>query len=149
MPNQVYCRIRCKPRTVESQILKFVLAPALIGFARFRKQLANGTIKVRSLDMPIFLWENNDYDPDDLTAGMFRNTVLVMVCSNTTYDIFWLCLFRSLNISLRPPHQPFKTNPSKQRRKARKRRGIRWPPSQLVQSHIHAFRWVLAATPIW
>ncbi|KAF8154665.1 hypothetical protein B0H34DRAFT_809198 [Crassisporium funariophilum] len=29
--------------------------------------------------MPLFLWENNDYDPKDLTAGMFRNSILVMV----------------------------------------------------------------------
>ena len=65
-----------KNSTVESQIPKFVLAPALIGFARFRKQLANGTIKVRLLDMPIFLWENNNYDPDNLTAGMFGMLLL-------------------------------------------------------------------------
>ena len=36
----------------------------------------------------MFLWENNDHDPDDLTAGMFRNAVLIMVRSNTAYDIF-------------------------------------------------------------
>ncbi|KDR77454.1 hypothetical protein GALMADRAFT_65929 [Galerina marginata CBS 339.88] len=29
--------------------------------------------------MPVFLWEKNDYDPEDLTAGMFRNSILVTV----------------------------------------------------------------------
>jgi len=48
-------------------------------YLHFRKQLANGTAKVRSRDLPIFLWENNDYGPEDITSGLFRNAALVMV----------------------------------------------------------------------
>ncbi|PPQ82522.1 hypothetical protein CVT26_013095, partial [Gymnopilus dilepis] len=45
----------------------------------FQQLLINGKVKVRARDMPSFLWEKETYDPDDITYGMFRNPVLVMV----------------------------------------------------------------------
>jgi len=53
--------------------------PVLISSSRFMKRLDNGTVKVRSRDMPSFLWPRDGYDPDDTDANMFRNPALVMV----------------------------------------------------------------------
>jgi hypothetical protein len=47
---------------------------------RFLQRLQDGRVVASSEDLPIFLYENSEYDPMEMDSGLCRSKILVRVC---------------------------------------------------------------------
>jgi len=48
-------------------------------FYRIQRKLRNNEIRITAVNYPALLYENNDYNPEDVEHGLLHNQVLVQV----------------------------------------------------------------------
>jgi hypothetical protein len=48
-------------------------------FSRFLNRLKIGSIKILNQDFPLFLYNEEEIDPNDVSAGLFKSELLVAV----------------------------------------------------------------------
>jgi hypothetical protein len=56
-------------------------------FSRVKEKLRSGEMAVSGEHWPIFVYQGNNYDPDDPWHGLLRSSILVSVSSDDCFGI--------------------------------------------------------------